>query len=144
MRCATEFETMSGNRVMAAPPVRAASTSTAARTLGTRNASSTNQVSRTIPRRSFSATRASGGGVGGVQNSQPGGGAGHSGGGFQSAGGTHPGGGFGHPGGGRHIDPGAIMGLVCRGCDSFAAAAAPAQDASAVALHVQRPAGDGN
>src|SRR5260370_41255306 len=107
MRFATGLETMVGNRVMAAPPVRAASRSTAARTLGTRNASWTNQVSRTSPRRDCSATRtgdgregAGGGGVAcggvagdggpvvcgpvvcgpvaGTQYTQPGGGAGHS------------------------------------------------------------------
>src|SRR5260370_4485274 len=124
MRFATGLETMVGNRVMAAPPVRAASRSTAARTLGTRNASWTNQVSRTSPRRDCSATRtgdgrdgAGGGGVAcggaagggpvvcGTQYTQPGGGAGHSGGALHPAGGTHPGGGSGQPGGGRHTKP---------------------------------------
>src|ERR1700716_2089135 len=65
MRFATGLETMVGNRVMAAPPVRAASRSTAARTLGTRNASWTNQVSRTSPRRDCSATRTGEGAGGG-------------------------------------------------------------------------------
>src|SRR5215470_8577078 len=116
MRFATGLATIVGNRVMAAPPVRAANRSTAARTLGTRNASWTNQVSRTSPRRDSSATRTGGcrggGGCGaagvpaGTQYSQSGGAGGQSGGALHPGGGAQPGGGSGHPGGGRHTKPG--------------------------------------
>src|SRR5215469_13228839 len=136
MRFATGLATIVGNRVMAAPPVCAANRSTAARTLGTRNATWTNQVSRTSPRRDGSATRtggcrgAGGDGAGGrgaggrraarcgaagrgaagmpagTQYSQSGGAGGQSGGALHPGGGTQPGGGSGHPGGGRHTKPG--------------------------------------
>src|SRR5215472_17221210 len=114
MRFATGLATIVGNRVLAAPPVWAANRSTAARTLGTRNASWTNQVSRIRPRRDSSATRTGGrraaGGAGdgpaGTQYSQSGGAGGQSGGALHPAGGTQPGGGCGHPGGGRHTKPG--------------------------------------
>src|SRR5262249_52684016 len=126
MRFATGLATIVGNLVMAAPPVCAANRSTAARTLGTKNASWTNQVSRTSPRRDGSATRAGGcrgagrrgaGGRGagcrgaagapaGTQYSQSGGAGGQSGGALHPGGGTQPGGGSGHPGGGRHTKPG--------------------------------------
>src|SRR5215472_8798431 len=122
MRFATGLVTIVGNRVIAAPAVCAANRSTAARTLGTRNASWTNQVSRTSPRRDSSATRiggcrGAGGGRGaggrgalsapaGTQYSQSGGAGGQSGGALHPGGGTQPGGGSGHPGGGRHTKPG--------------------------------------
>src|SRR5262245_54167165 len=126
MRFTTGLATMVGNLVMVAPPVCAANRSTAARTLGTRNASRTNQVSRTSPRRDGSATRTGGcpgsgcrgaggrgaggrGAVGapaGTQYSQSGGAGGQSGGALHPGGGTQPCGGCGHPGGGRHTKPG--------------------------------------
>src|SRR5579864_4300448 len=129
MRFPTGLVTIVGNLVMAAPPVCAASRSTAARTLGTRNATSTHQVSRISPCRDVAATRAGdagGGGVGcgaagagasaGTQYSQSDGGAGHSGGAVHPAGGAHPGGGSGHPGGGRHTKPGTLTCLLTRTC----------------------------
>src|SRR5262249_55217864 len=131
MRFATGLATIVGNLVMAAPPVCAANRSTAARTLGIKNASWTNQVSRTSPCRDGSATRAGGcrgagrrgagrrgaGGRGagcrgaagapaGTQSSQSGGAGGQSGGALPPGGGTQPGGGSGPPGGGRHTKPG--------------------------------------
>src|SRR6266571_1567894 len=135
MRLATGLAVKLGNRVMAAPPRRAASVSTAARTPGTRKANWTNQVSSTRSRRDGPATWSGGadgadggwsgdvrdwdwagdwGAGAGPQNCQPGGGAGQSGGGVQPAGGTHPGTGSGHPGGGRHTMSGVLISTVWR------------------------------
>lgn len=106
---------------MAAPPSRAVSVSTAARTPGTRKANWTNQVSSTRSRLVGSANLTGGSGVWGActgcQNCQPGGGAGQSGGGVQPAHGTQPGDGSGHPGGGRHTMPVVVIGALLHSCE---------------------------
>ena len=109
----------------------AASTSTAEITPGTRNASWTNQVSSTSPRRDDSSIRTGAGGwagspsgspsggcgcsccgraVAGTQYTQPAGGGGQSGEGRHPAGGAHPAGGCGHPGGARHTQSCVLIG----------------------------------